>query len=80
MTHTPHELANDFPDKVEQIHDLKMNDGEFKRLFEEYHRVNRAVHRAETNIEPMDQFAEEALRKQRIRLKDRIAARLAQPA
>ncbi len=78
MTHTPHELAEDFPDKTDLIHDLKMNDGEFKHLFEEYHRVNRAVHRAETNVEPIGQFAEEELRKERMHLKDRIAAKLSQ--
>ena len=76
MSHTPHELAEDFPDKLELIHQLKMTDGEFQHLADEYHRVNRAVHRAETNVEPCDQFAEEHLRKKRLHLKDRIAAKL----
>ena len=26
MSHTPHELAEEFPDKVQQIHDLKVSD------------------------------------------------------
>lgn len=77
MGHTPHELAEDFPDKVDQIHQLSQTDGHFKRLSEEYHEVNRAIHRAETNIEPMDQFREEEMRKNRMRLKDQIAAMLA---
>ncbi|NNF90731.1 MAG: YdcH family protein, partial [Boseongicola sp.] len=38
--------------------------------------VNRAIHRAETNVEPLDQFHEEDLRKERMQLKDQIAARL----
>ena len=76
MSHTPHELAEDFPDKVDLIHELKMKDGEFRHLFERYHEVNRAVHRAETNVEPCDQFTEENMRKERMQLKDRIAAKL----
>jgi uncharacterized protein YdcH (DUF465 family) len=77
MTHTPHELAEDFPGQAELIHDLKMNDGEFRYLAERYHEVNRAIHRAETNVEPTDQFHEENMRKERMRLKDQIAAKLA---
>ncbi|GFE63000.1 YdcH family protein [Litoreibacter roseus] len=76
MSHTPHELHEEFPDKTDQIRTLKMTDGEFQRLFDTYHEVNRAVHRAETNVEPCDQFREEELRKERMRLKDRIAAKL----
>lgn len=76
MTHTPHELAEDFPGQADLIHDLKMKDGEFRVLAERYHQVNRAIHRAETNVQPTDQFHEEDMRKERMRLKDQIAARL----
>ena len=72
MSHTPHELAEEFPDKVDQIHDLKMNDAHFARLSDEYHEINRQVHRAETNVEPMEELAEVQLRKQRAALKDEI--------
>ena len=76
MSHTPHELAEEFPDKVDRIHGLKESDAHFRKLFDEYHEVNRAIHRAETNVEPTDQFHEEQMRKQRLRLKDEIAAAL----
>jgi len=77
MSHTPHDLAQEFPDKVGKIHDLKTNDAHFVKLFDAYHDVNRAIHAAETNVEPTDQFHEEDLRKQRMRLKDQIATMLA---
>lgn len=77
MSHTPHELAEEFPDKAERIHLLKINDTHFRRLFDEYHEVNRAVHRAETMVEPMDQLAEQTLRKQRMALKDELARMIA---
>lgn len=72
MSNTPHELAEEFPEHVEKIHDLKMNDGHFSRLFGEYHDVNRSIHRAETNIEPTDDLHMEDMRKKRMRLKDEI--------
>ena len=78
MSHTPHELAEEFPDKAQQIHDLKTKDGEFRVLADRYHELNRAIHRAETNVEPTDQFNEENMRKERVILKDRIAAKLAE--
>jgi len=74
MSHTPHELAEEFPDKVELMSQLKQSDAHFARLVDEYHEVNRAVHRAETNIEPMEELAETELRKKRAALKDEIWA------
>lgn len=77
MSHTPHELADEFPDKVDVMHSLKETDAHFRNLFDSYHEVNRAIHRAETNVEPTGQFHEEDLRKKRMRLKDEIARMLA---
>ncbi|WP_170558723.1 YdcH family protein [Ruegeria atlantica] len=74
MSHTPHELAEEFPDKVELMSQLKQTDAHFARLADEYHEINREVHRAETNVEPMDDLAETDLRKKRAGLKDEIWA------
>jgi uncharacterized protein YdcH (DUF465 family) len=72
MSNTPHELAEEFPDKAAQISQLKQSDAHFAKLSDEYHEVNRAVHRAETNVEPLSEQAETTLRKQRAALKDQI--------
>lgn len=77
MSHVPHELAEEFPDKVEKMHDLKEGDAHFRKLFDEYHDLNRAIHRAETNVEPTDDFNEQRMRKERMVLKDQIARMLA---
>ncbi len=74
MSHTPHELAEEFPDKVEVMSQLKQTDAHFARLADEYHEINRVVHRAETNVEPMEELAEVELRKKRAALKDEIWA------
>ncbi|MBS0126586.1 YdcH family protein [Thetidibacter halocola] len=76
MSHTPHELHEEFPHLAARITELKTHDAHFARLAEEYHDLNRQIHRAETNIEPMEDLAETALRKQRAALKDQIYAML----
>ena len=76
MSHTPHELAEEFPEHTEKMHDLKVSDAHFARLFDEYHEINRAVHRAETNVEPVEELAEVEMRKKRALLKDEIYAYL----
>jgi uncharacterized protein len=72
MAHTPHELADEFPEYVSKMRFLRETDGHFHRLWTEYHDINRAVHRAETNIEPTDDARMEDMRKRRMRLKDEI--------
>ncbi len=72
MSHTPHELAAEFPDKADLISALKTSDKRFAHLAGKYHEVNRAVHRAEVNAEPISQEAETILRKKRAALKDEI--------
>lgn len=77
MSHTPHELLDEFPQDQDKIHQLKTTDGHFAKLFDAYHEVNRAVHRAETGVEPCDELAETEMRKTRMRLKDEIAGIIA---
>ncbi len=76
MSHTPHELAEEFPDKAGRIHELKTTDAAFRKLADEYHEVNRAIHRAETNVDPCSEEHEAKLRRDRLFLKDKIASRL----
>ncbi|MFY0622809.1 MAG: YdcH family protein [Pelagimonas sp.] len=72
MSNTPHELAAEFPEFVEKMSALKQANAHFAKLADEYHDVNRKIHRAETNVEPIENLAEEQLRKQRAALKDEI--------
>ena len=72
MSHTPHELAEEFPEHVEKMSELKQSDAHFAKLFDAYHDINRAIHRAETDVEPTDDFNMESMRKQRLKLKDEI--------
>ncbi|MEO0980342.1 MAG: YdcH family protein [Pseudomonadota bacterium] len=76
MSHVPHELHEEFPEAAEAIHALKTNDAHFSRLADEYHTINREVHRIETNVEPAADDVLEDLKKKRLHLKDQIAAML----
>ncbi|TYB84637.1 YdcH family protein [Oceaniovalibus sp. ACAM 378] len=72
MPHTPHELPEEFPEHADRFHELKTSDNHFAKLADEYHEVNRAVHRAETDVEPTDDRHMQNMRKQRMILKDEI--------
>ncbi|MEO1139083.1 MAG: DUF465 domain-containing protein [Pseudomonadota bacterium] len=72
MSHTPHELHEEFPEHADRIRSLKTSDAHFARLMDEYHEVNRAVHSAETNVKPVSPDAETDMRKTRARLKDEL--------
>jgi len=73
MAHTPHELAAKFPHKKQQIHKLKLSSERFAHLAEEYHKINREIHRIEAEVEAASDMRLEVLKKQRIRLLDEIS-------
>ncbi len=76
MSHTPHELSDEFPGHVAQIQALRAADAHFAHLADKYHTINRAVHRAETDVEPTDDLHMAQMRKERLLLKDAIWAAL----
>lgn len=76
MSNTPHTLAEEFPGQMDAIHKLKVSDPHFAKLLEAYDAVNDEIHRAETKIAPIDQLAENDLRKRRLQIKDAIAEAL----
>ena len=77
MTHTPHELAEMFPEDAELIHDLKGKNAHFAKVADQHHEVNRAIHRIEAEIEPTSDAHAEELKKQRLALQDEIVEMLA---
>ena len=76
MSNVPHEIPAEFPEFKDRIHDLKVSDAHFSRLFDDYHDVNREIHRAEAaGLNISDEHYEE-LKKKRMTLKDEIYAML----
>jgi uncharacterized protein YdcH (DUF465 family) len=80
MSNTPHTLSDEFPDQMEAIHKLKVENPEFAKLLQQYDEVNDQVHLAETNLEPTDDLNEVELRKRRLMIKDEIVQALASVA
>lgn len=74
MSHTPHEISEDFPGQADKISALRDTDAHFATLLTRYHTLNRAVHRAETDVEPKDDLYMSEMRKERLHLKDTISA------
>jgi len=72
MPHTPHSLIEDFPELSDKIHSLQKSDMHFSRMADKYHAINKAVHRAETDVEPTSDSHLTDLRKSRMDLKDRL--------
>ncbi|MCX7566721.1 DUF465 domain-containing protein [Sulfitobacter sp. F26169L] len=80
MSHTPHELLEEFPQQAEQITALRQSDAHFDNLADRYHTVNRAIHRAETDVEPTSDDNMIKMRRERMVLKDEIYAYLRENA
>lgn len=72
MLNEKHDLIHELPEHRETIHNLKMTDTHFARLFEEYHEVDHEIHRIETGQETTsDEYVVEK-KKQRLNLKDNL--------
>lgn len=69
-TELHHPLVNEFPEHREAIHQLKMTNAHFRRLFDEYHTLDREIVRIEEQIEPASDARAEELKQKRVRLKD----------
>lgn len=70
--HTPNELTEIFKRDSDLVSQLKQTDAHYARLADEYHAVNRAVHRHESETETLSDEHVEALKKQRLGLLDKI--------
>jgi uncharacterized protein YdcH (DUF465 family) len=76
MGDTPHELREEFPDKAQRLHELKVGDAHAAGLMDTYHHLNREIHRIESGVAPAADETLEDLKKQRLALKDQIFALL----
>jgi uncharacterized protein YdcH (DUF465 family) len=72
MLNEKHDLIHELPEYRETIHNLKMTDSHFAKLFDEYHEVDHEVHRIESNIETTSDEYLESRKKQRLHLKDEL--------
>jgi uncharacterized protein YdcH (DUF465 family) len=74
--HIPHELQDEFPGEALFIERLIKGNYEFGQLATRYDEINRQIYRIESEEEPTADEVLEGLKKQRLKLKDDIAALL----
>jgi len=67
-----HRLAEEFPNFKDKIHEMKMDNRHFKRLFDEYEEIDREIYNSENNIKILSNEHEEELKKKRLKLKDEL--------
>lgn len=77
MSHTPHELHDEFPDATAELHELKTSNEHFGKIATHYHEVNREIHRIEAGIDPASDDRTELLKKERLQLLDEVAKLIA---
>ncbi len=71
-----HDLHSEFPEMEQKIHNLKISNNHFKKLFKNYHEVNNEIHRIETVAEITSDEVLNRLRIERVTMKDELFALL----
>lgn len=66
------DLAHEFPELKQRVHDFKVESAEFRRLYAEYESVDNEIHRIEQEIETPSDTYTETLKHRRAWLKDHL--------
>ncbi len=72
MSEEHHDLVHEFPEYREQIHQLKINNLHFQKLFETHHDLQKQINRFEVDIEVTTDEHLEELKKKRLKVKDEL--------
>jgi uncharacterized protein YdcH (DUF465 family) len=67
-----HDLIHEFPEHKEKIHDLKVSNSHFRKLFDLYHEVDHEIHHYESGAEATTDAHLTELRAKRLHLKDEL--------
>ena len=75
-----HDLVHELPEFKDRIHELKVNDHHFRRLFEAYHELTRSIENMQNEVTPVATHTEEEAKVRRVHLKDELYRMLAAAA
>jgi uncharacterized protein YdcH (DUF465 family)/quercetin dioxygenase-like cupin family protein len=70
------DLAHEFPEFRQRIHELKLADAEFRERYRAYQEIDDEIYRIEQGIEARSDEYTENLKRRRVQLKDQLYARL----
>lgn len=76
MSYKPHDLAAEFPEDHELLHQLKLTKGHFAALADRYQEVNHAIVRIEGELDASSDVRLEELKKERLSLLDQIGTQI----
>ncbi len=71
-----HDLVHELPEYKEKIHEMKMNNAHFSKLFDQYHALDHEITRIEDGVEVSEDAYIEERKRERLKLKDELFAML----
>ena len=77
MSELGHDLQAQFPADKAVLHDLKLENGHFRGLADQYHGLIQEIYRIEGGLDAASDDRLETLKKQRLHLLDDITAMIA---
>ena len=72
MLNDRHDLVHELPEHRITIHNLKISNRHFARLFNDYHETDHEVHNIETGVTTTSDDYLDGKKKQRLQLKDEL--------
>lgn len=72
MTPEHHDLIHELPELRDRIHELKVSNNHFRKLFDEYHDLTRKIENMESEATPVATQTEEQAKLRRVHLKDEL--------
>lgn len=76
MIHETHDLLHELPEHADRIKELQVSDETFSNQLKDYNRLDQHIQEAELQGTPLDDFAFEQLKKQRLAMKDSLFHRI----
>jgi hypothetical protein len=67
-----HDLIHEFPQLRDRIHELKIGNNHFRKLFDEYHELTSTIENMETEATVVATHTEEEAKMRRVHLKDAL--------
>ena len=67
-----HDLHHEFPELNDNIHELKISNAHFRKLYDEYHELTKTIENMENEVTPATTQTEETAKKRRLHLKDEL--------
>lgn len=72
MTIEHHDLIHEFPELKDKIHDLKVSNARFRKLFDQYHELTTLIENMQHEVTPVTTNTEEENKLRRLSLKDEL--------